>query len=86
MRETSFVSFTAIQEHMCPQNIHSNYILIYNSLQNDPNQQINTNMVSYGAVEHVAGNPFANNTITEEAVQPDATDSYMHGNQYDRNY
>lgn len=60
--------------------------LIPNSLQNDPNQQINTNMVSYGAVEHVAGNPFANNTITEENVQPDATDSYMQGNQYDRNY
>ena len=43
-------------------------------------------MVSYGAVEHVAGNPFANTTIMEESVQPDATDSYMHGNAYDRNY
>lgn len=47
----------------------------------------NTKAVNYGAVEHVAGNPFAfPNTITEEPVQPYATDSYMHGSAEEREY
>ncbi|CAO1352353.1 unnamed protein product [Diamesa hyperborea] len=58
---------------------------------NDPNamtmQINNTKAVNYGAVEHVAGNPFAfPNTITEEPVQPYATDSYMHGSAEEREY
>lgn len=47
----------------------------------------NTKAVNYGAVEHVAGNPFAfPSTITEEPVQPYATDSYMHGSAEEREY
>lgn len=50
--------------------------------------QINTTKaVNYGAVEHVAGNPFAYpNVISEETVQPDARDTYLHGNTADRSY
>lgn len=54
----------------------------------DPSAQINaTKTVSYGAVSHVAGNPFAYpNVINEEPVQPEAKDSYLHGNPDERSY
>lgn len=54
----------------------------------DPSAQINsTKTVSYGAVSHVAGNPFAYpDVISEEAVQPEAKDSYLHGNPAERSY
>ncbi|XP_001654157.2 vesicular glutamate transporter 1 [Aedes aegypti] len=54
----------------------------------DPSAQINTTKtVSYGAVSHVAGNPFAYpNVINEEPVQPEAKDSYLHGNPDERSY
>lgn len=43
--------------------------------------------INYGAVEHVAGNPFAQSlAVSEEKIQPQATDSYMHGAPDDRNY
>lgn len=70
------------------------------SLQNDQNamnMQINhQNVTSYGATEHVTGNPFATantgtvagnpfaSTMLAEPVQPYPTDSYMHGNANDR--
>lgn len=54
----------------------------------DPSAQINSSKtVSYGAVSHVAGNPFAYpNVISEEPVQPEAKDSYLHGNPAERSY
>lgn len=50
--------------------------------------QINhTKQISYGATEHVPGNPFAlTNTIIEEPVQPISTDYYMHGTPQEREY
>lgn len=43
--------------------------------------------INYGATGHVPNNPFAfPNAIAEEPVQPEATDSYMHGTPEDRNY
>jgi hypothetical protein len=60
-----------------------------------PNQQLNLQPTAgYGATEqHVTGNPFAaasnpfaNATIAEEPVQPNATDTYMHGTTEDREY
>lgn len=45
---------------------------------------------SYGAtapaVKHVANNPFATSYVEEEAVQPPAQDTYMHGTVNDRTY
>lgn len=55
----------------------------------NPAAQINsTKTVSYGAMQHVAGNPFANPTatISEEPVQPEARDTYLHGNPTERTY
>uniref|UniRef100_A0A182RFJ1 Uncharacterized protein n=1 Tax=Anopheles funestus TaxID=62324 RepID=A0A182RFJ1_ANOFN len=55
----------------------------------DPMAQINaTKTVSYGAVQqHVANNPFAYpNAISEEPVQPEARDTYLHGNPTERTY
>ena len=55
----------------------------------DPSAQINaTKTVSYGAVQqHVANNPFAYPTaISEETVQPEARDTYLHGNPTERTY
>ncbi|XP_050085285.1 vesicular glutamate transporter 1 [Anopheles aquasalis] len=55
----------------------------------NPSAQINsTKTVSYGAMQHVAGNPFANPTatISEEPVQPEARDTYLHGNPTERTY
>lgn len=47
----------------------------------------NMKSINYGAVEHVAGNPFAKSlAVSEEKIQPPATDSYMHGAPDDRNY
>ena len=43
--------------------------------------------INYGATGHVPNNPFAfPNTIAEEQVQPQATDSYMHGDPNQRDY
>ncbi|XP_059613523.1 vesicular glutamate transporter 1 [Phlebotomus argentipes] len=56
---------------------------------NDPSQEISstTKTVSYGAVEHVAGNPFAYpSTIAEEPVQPEPRDTYLHGGVDERTY
>jgi hypothetical protein len=63
------------------------------------NMQINhTNVASYGATEHVAGNPFAatsvpvagnpfaQNIMPAAPVQPYATDSYMHGTADERGF
>ncbi|XP_058059544.1 vesicular glutamate transporter 1 [Anopheles bellator] len=54
----------------------------------DPAAQINsTKTLSYGAVQHVATNPFAYpNAISEETVQPEARDTYLHGNPTERTY
>ncbi|XP_053694884.1 vesicular glutamate transporter 1 [Sabethes cyaneus] len=54
----------------------------------NPSAQINsTKTVSYGAMSHVAGNPFASaNYVSEEPVQPEAKDSYLHGNPAERSY
>lgn len=78
-----------------------------NPLQNDPanpmNVQINhNNVTSYGATEHVAGNPFATapamppmpvagnpfaqNIQPAAPVQPYPTDSYMHGTADERGF
>lgn len=60
--------------------------------QNDPAQpttQINQNVgANYGAIGHVANNPFAANatTMIEETVQPEAKDMYLHGTTDDRSY
>lgn len=61
--------------------------------QNEPeheqlNIQPNNGPNGYGATQqHVSGNPFAYAaTIAEEQVQPEAHDSYMHGNIEDRTY
>lgn len=85
MKETTFVRKSRLYNcKMC-------LIINKNLSQNDPNamtmQINNTKAINYGAVEHVAGNPFAfPNTITEEPVQPYATDSYMHGSAEEREY
>jgi len=63
------------------------------------NMQINhTNVASYGATEHVAGNPFAatnvpvagnpfaQNIMPAAPVQPYATDTYMHGTADERGF
>lgn len=84
MKETTFVRIFKLSQ--CLVHFNNN-----NLSQNDPNamtmQINNTKAVNYGAVEHVAGNPFAfPSTITEEPVQPYATDSYMHGSAEEREY
>ena len=64
------------------------------------NMQINhTNVASYGATEHVAGNPFASNVpppvvgnpfaqniMPAAPVQPYPTDTYMHGTADERGF
>ncbi|XP_031624157.1 vesicular glutamate transporter 1 [Contarinia nasturtii] len=55
----------------------------------DPTTQININAgANYGAVGHVANNPFASSaaSMVEEPVQPEARDKYMHGTTDDRSY
>lgn len=42
--------------------------------------------VSYGAVTHVANNPFAYPQVVDEPVQPEARDAYLHGNPAERTY
>lgn len=61
--------------------------------QNEPeheqlNVQPNNGQNGYGAMQqHVSSNPFAYAaSIAEEQVQPEAQDSYMHGNIEDRTY
>lgn len=43
--------------------------------------------MNYGAVEQAAGHPFAyTNQVSEEHIQPEARDAYMHGTVDDRTY
>lgn len=91
MKETTFVSI-AKERNDCE--VTHEFPL---PLQTEPSQeQLNgTNggvggggQMGYGATQqHVNNNPFAYAaTIAEEQVQPQAQDSYMHGNIEDRTY
>lgn len=73
---------------MCGLNVF--FFLLFTQNEAQPQTQMINNGVgaSYGAVEHVSNNPFAyaTSSIAEEPVQPEATDSYMHGTTEDRTY
>lgn len=93
MKETTFVSVGKVGEESLPGNLR----IFFLPFQTEPSQEhLNgTNggvggggQMGYGATQqHVNNNPFAYAaTIAEEQVQPQAQDSYMHGNIEDRTY
>lgn len=58
-------------------------------IQNEPqvNTQINTTTINYGATKPATTNPFAYaSAISEQTVQPEAKDTYLHGTTEDRTY
>ncbi|XP_044734468.1 vesicular glutamate transporter 1-like [Chrysoperla carnea] len=57
------------------------------SIPTEAEHQFSTKAVNYGAVEQQTGHPFAYaNHVTEENIQPEPHDPYLHGTVDDRTY
>lgn len=74
-----------MQQHCHDSNPVSHACTTYSQNEPEAAQLNGTNAtMGYGATTHVANNPFA--YAAAEQVQPQAQDSYMHGNMEERSY